>query len=93
MNEAERHAGSKKRKKATLKKAIPPLIRALEDKNNLDALIQFAFLHTTPEALEILEYAERTGTRQFPLMQSDPAEFNPYYRKRDAEITHGSEML
>jgi hypothetical protein len=61
LNEAERYAGSKKRKPSKVKKAIPPLIKALKDKNNLDAIIQAAFLRPIPEALQILEYAEHTG--------------------------------
>jgi hypothetical protein len=61
LNEAEHYAGSKRRKPSKVKKAIPSLIRALKDKNNLDALIQAAFLHSMPEALQILEYAEQTG--------------------------------
>ncbi|KAL4072080.1 hypothetical protein J3A83DRAFT_4390475 [Scleroderma citrinum] len=42
-------------------KALPYLFKAMEDENNLDAFIQFAFLHHLPEAVKVLEQAEEKG--------------------------------
>ncbi|KAI6021030.1 hypothetical protein EDC04DRAFT_2735058 [Pisolithus marmoratus] len=41
--------------------ALPYLFKAMEDENNLDAFIQFAFLHHIPEGVKVLEDAERKG--------------------------------
>jgi hypothetical protein len=61
LEKAESYAGSKKRKPAKVKKAIPHLVKALKDPNNLDALIQAAFFGTASDAAEVLEYAESVG--------------------------------
>jgi hypothetical protein len=42
-------------------KALPFLLKAMEDGNNLDAFIQAAFLFPLPEALKALENAEAKG--------------------------------
>ncbi|KAI6103809.1 hypothetical protein EDD16DRAFT_296917 [Pisolithus croceorrhizus] len=41
--------------------ALPYLFRAMEDENNLDAFVQFAFLHHIPEGIKVLEDAEQKG--------------------------------
>jgi hypothetical protein len=42
--------------------AIPYLMAVLEENpNNLDAVIQLAFLRQRPDAVKMLEKAERTG--------------------------------
>ncbi|KAJ3510354.1 hypothetical protein NLJ89_g4723 [Agrocybe chaxingu] len=42
-------------------KAIPYLLKSIKDHNNLDAIIQVAFLFPRPDGIEALEYAERRG--------------------------------
>lgn len=42
-------------------KALPFLLKAMEDGNNLDAFVQAAFLFPLPEALKALENAEAKG--------------------------------
>ena len=42
-------------------KAVPYLLKAIKDHNNLDALIQVAFLLNLPDAVEALESAELRG--------------------------------
>ncbi|KAJ7203297.1 hypothetical protein GGX14DRAFT_535918 [Mycena pura] len=41
--------------------AVPPLLRAIKDEQNLDAWIQMAFMCDRNKAVEILEMAESTG--------------------------------
>ncbi|OAX41732.1 hypothetical protein K503DRAFT_848207 [Rhizopogon vinicolor AM-OR11-026] len=43
------------------RKALPFLLKAMEDGNNLDAFVQAAFLFPLPEALKALENAEAKG--------------------------------
>ncbi|KAG2359636.1 hypothetical protein BDR07DRAFT_1336519 [Suillus spraguei] len=43
------------------RKALPFLLKAMEDGNNLDAFIQAAYLFPLPEALKVLENAEAKG--------------------------------
>ncbi|KAG1743320.1 uncharacterized protein EDB91DRAFT_240724 [Suillus paluster] len=43
------------------RKALPFLLKAMEDGNNLDAFIQAAYLFPLPEALKALENAEAKG--------------------------------
>ncbi|KAG2343232.1 hypothetical protein BDR05DRAFT_976043 [Suillus weaverae] len=45
-------------------KALPFLLKAMEDRNNLDAFVQAAFLFPLPEALKALENAEAKGLKQ-----------------------------
>ncbi|KAF8891041.1 hypothetical protein BD779DRAFT_1610723 [Infundibulicybe gibba] len=42
-------------------KALPFLLKAIEDNNNLDALIQAAFLFDRPHAIKVLESSEKRG--------------------------------
>ncbi|CAA7262682.1 unnamed protein product [Cyclocybe aegerita] len=48
------------RRKKT-EKAVPYLLKSIKDHNNLDAIIQVAFLFPRPDGIEALEYVERRG--------------------------------
>ncbi|KAH7913337.1 hypothetical protein BJ138DRAFT_1171344 [Hygrophoropsis aurantiaca] len=81
--------------------AVPYLLKAMEDENNLDAFIQAAFLFPLNEAVQFLEDAERKGRqglkRRFgPLCFNDDApqvgrfwdilETRPYMRVLQAQV-------
>lgn len=46
-------------------KALPFLLKAMEDGNNLDAFVQAAYLFPLPEALKALENAEAKGESSY----------------------------
>ncbi|KAF9221491.1 hypothetical protein BS17DRAFT_796994 [Gyrodon lividus] len=48
-------------RKGKPEKALPYLSKAMEDENNLDAFIQAAFLCPLPQAVKVLEQAEKKG--------------------------------
>src|SRR5882757_6141594 len=58
------------------RKALPFLLKAMEDGNNLDAFVQAAFLFPLPEALKALENAEAKGGFAYGNVDY---EFNPLF--------------
>lgn len=50
--------------------AMPYILEAMKDKNNLDVMIQASFLMSRSEGIETLEEAERRGTWPNPSLSS-----------------------